>query len=245
MIVDKFYVGEYTLWAPLSKGTFRMSGAEQCTKKAGYQFLKIPEDLEFTPGENDFKAVVLEEGNLHEIEVVRRIQSYGFKIWNFGQGQKWVLYRFEEQVWRGYPDLFVEIDDTVYGIEVKSTGDELFNGYADQAEEVRPGRFILKDQKVLHNSTFPYMGQIQMYLHCETMVEESVDQWLLLLKNRDNGAVLECLISKDPEYLANITTRWKNFWVYVTAGRLPKRNFEEIGEQCKLCPFFKRCWNVK
>ncbi|KKN75315.1 hypothetical protein LCGC14_0381670 [marine sediment metagenome] len=243
MIVDKLYVGEHTPWSPLSKGIFRMSGAEQCTRRAGYQFLRTPEDEEFVPGIEDFKAVVLAEGNLHETEVVRRIQQASFKIWNFGQGQAWTRYRFEKQFWRGYPDLFVEIDEKAYGVEIKSTGDELFNDYASKAREVLPGRFILDDQTVLHDSAFPYMGQIQMYLHSEAIVEEGIDQWLLVLKNRDNGAMLECLIEKDSVYLESIITRWKYFWVYVTAGRLPKQNFEETSKQCQLCPFKERCWS--
>ncbi|KKL72522.1 hypothetical protein LCGC14_2084030, partial [marine sediment metagenome] len=75
MIVDKFYIGEHTPWSALSKGTFRMSSAEQCTRRAGYQFLKYSEDDESAPGYDDFRSVVLEEGNLQEVEVVRRIQQ--------------------------------------------------------------------------------------------------------------------------------------------------------------------------
>ncbi|KKN11660.1 hypothetical protein LCGC14_1024340, partial [marine sediment metagenome] len=116
--------------------------------------------------------------------------------------------------------------------------------YANASEEVLPGRYVLYDQTLLHDVTFPYMGQIQMYLHSDKAVKQGIEQWLLLVKNRDSGAVMECLIDKDPEYLAAITTRWKNFWVYMLAGRLPNRNFEKTSDQCKYCPFQKRCWGA-
>lgn len=244
MIVDQFYVGEHKPWSAFPRGTFRMSGAEMCTRRAGYQFLRYAEDErpDKMEGMEDFSSVVLEEGNIHEIEVVKRIQSTGLKIWNFGSGQTWTVYRNGKQFWRGHPDLFVEIDEVTYGIEIKSTRDMMFQKYADAAVEVLAGRYILNDQTVLHDTTFPYMGQIQLYLHSEKAQEMGIEQWILVVKNRDTGAVLECLIDKDPEYLENIVNKWKPFWNLMAVQRLPDRNYPASSRQCQLCPFQLRCW---
>jgi hypothetical protein len=74
------------------------------------------------------------------------------------------------------------------------------------------------------------------------MKDMGVEQWFLFVKNRDTGSILECLISKDEEYLESILSRWSNFWALMSAERLPDRNFEKSSTQCKLCPFNKQCW---
>ena len=239
MIVDDLYKGEHKPWAPLSRGTFRMSGAEQCERRAGYSYLGYPEDLK---GDEDFRAVVLEEGNAHEAAIVRRLQMAGFEIWNFGTGQTWTVFKHRNQFWRGHPDLFMRFEDRVYGIEIKSTVDQLFQKYADASEEVAPGCFVLHDQRVLLDTTYPYYGQVQLYLHSEKAVEMGIEQWIVLVKNRNNGAMLECVVDKDWDYVEELVNRWQSFWPLMSAQRLPDRPHEKSSQVCKNCPFRQTCW---
>lgn len=246
LILDDIYVGESKTWAPLSRGMLRMSGAEQCTRRAGYSFMKTPEDVAGDPEAKilaDFKAVVLEEGNMHERDIVRRLMNLGLEVTNFGTKQTWTKLKYKGLMWRGYPDLFVKTtDEETVGVEIKSTEIDLFNKYLPFADKIRPGVYSLPDQTVLHDAAFPYMGQIQLYLHSDKAVEMGIERWVLVLKERNNGAMLECVITKDQEYLDALSKRWKGFWMLVGAGRIPKRNFEQDTEQCRLCPFTKTCW---
>ena len=239
MIVEKLYEGEAAPRSPMRAGQFRMSMSEACTRRTGYEFLGYPPELSDA---DDRTAVVMQDGNLHEQDIVRRLLLKGFNIWNFGEGQTWVSTKVGNQVWRGHPDLFIEVDGVTYGLDVKAFRDEVFRREVAGAEEVLPGRYVITDPAIFTEGPFSIMGQMQLYLHSEKARELGITEWIVLIKNKNTAELAECIIPLMPDYLDYVTSRWRGFWGYMTAKRLPGRNFEKGSIECRYCSFRERCW---
>lgn len=239
MIIETIYQGEASPRQALSPGVIRMSMSETCTRRAAYEFLgrEAPQTEQ-----DDLHAAVMQDGNLHEQDVVRRLLVKGFKIWNFGQGQTWVTVTHNGLFFRGHPDLFADIKGQVYGLEVKGYRQEVFQMYISGAEEIKPGMFQITNPMNLSHGSFPILGQIQLYLHSEKATSLGVKEWILLIKNKNTAEMAECVVPMMPDYLDRVTARWKGFWSLVQVERLPGRNFERNSRACKLCPFREPCW---
>ena len=217
-----------------------MSLADACQRREAYLLYGAEEDDGYL---DDRKAVAMYDGNLHEQDLVRRLLSKGHQVWNYGSGQKTSQLTSQGLFFRGRPDLFLERDSTHYGLEIKAFKDIAFEKLTQNSEEIEPGIFRILDPKVLTIRPFPVMGQIQLYLHSSAAEELQVEEWILIVKNKNTSELAECVIPKMPEILDEVVGRWVGFWGYIGADRLPERPFSNDSLECKLCAFYKRCWD--
>lgn len=241
MIIEKLYADEYQPRSGFQPGVLRMSSADACTRAAAYTQLGYEEKK----GDRaDVRQVVMQDGDLHERDVVRRLLLKGFNIWNYGEGQAFVTVQQGNNFWRGHPDLFIEIGGKYYGLDVKGFRDEVFRMHTAGAVQVKPGIWHINDPMVMAEGSFPVMGQMQMYLHSEKAKALGVEEWIVLIKNKNTAELAECVIPKMPDYYDRIGDRWKGFWALIAAGRLPDRNFDRSSLNCKLCGFYNTCWEI-
>lgn len=217
-----------------------MSMADTCTRRAGYEYLGTPTDL---TGKDDLSTAVMQDGNMHEKDIVRLLLERGYDIRNFGTDQTWTVIKSPSNFWRGHPDLFLYHDNKPYGLEIKGYRTEVFDVITAGSLEVSPGIFHVTDPEALDRPSFSMSGQIQMYLHSEKAVKLGIDSWIVVIKNKNTSELAECIVPKMPSIIDNIDKRWLSFWTMMSVERLPNRNFEIGSIQCKLCPFRKRCWD--
>jgi len=241
MLVEKLYEGEARPRTPFSAGVIRMSMSEACTRRIAMEYLGY--EVSVDPA-SDVYAARMQDGLLHEQDIVRRLLMKGVKIWNFGERQTWVTLKLHNLFWRGHPDLFCELEGKIYGLECKAFRGEVFERYVSSAEEVLPGRFVIRDLSVLMSGPFPLMGQVQLYLNTDKSQKLGIEGWLVLIKNKNTAELAECLVPRIPDYLEKVASRWRGFWALVSVGRLPPRGFSKSSANCRLCPFFEPCWGV-
>jgi len=240
MIVEDLYGETVFSRDPMAQGIVRMSLVEGCPRREGYTTLGYPVD---TPAFTPRRRAAADDGTLHERDLVDRLLTRGFKIWNYAEDQAVVYLRSDSNRFMGHPDLFMERDNVIRGLEIKGYRDEVFNKYVSGATEVDDGIFIITDLEKLRTRPFPLMGQIQMYLNSETSVNYGVEEWVLLMKNKNTAALAECVVPKDPEYLQNLIHKWRGFWGYMRGQTLPDRFFSSDSMECDYCPYFITCWN--
>ncbi len=241
MIIEKLYQGEGISRSPLKPGVLRMSMAEACTRRTAYEFLGYEPA---TSEDDEVRSIVMQDGTLHEQDIVRRLLMKGFNIWNYGDGQTWVTVERDGLFWRGHPDLFVEVEGKYYGLDVKAYRDEIFKRCVATADEVQPGRFVINDPMVMAEGSFPVMGQMQLYLHSEKARALKVSDWIVVIKNKNTAELAECIIPQMDDYLDRIGEHWKGFWSSMAVKRLPRRNHEKNTIVCRYCAFQQQCWGV-
>lgn len=237
MIVDKLINSNINDHSRMSNGILRMSLLEGCPRKEAYEYLGYKHDIQFPSGP-------MYEGNIHEAAVVSLLQAQGFRIWNYGKDQTFGIVEARGLKFRGHPDLFIEVNRKNYGLEIKSTRDEVWDKYARGAVKISEGHYIQPDYTIFMSRPWPYMGQLQMYLHSDISERQNIEEWILIVKSRGSGEYLECIIPKLDEYTQQLAQKWKPFWPLVQAGRLPERFFADDSSECEHCQFQMTCWGV-
>ena len=238
MIVEQIYEDKEPQQFAMSRGIIRMSQVEDCPRKQAYLYQHYPVDSLITGRHR----AIFRDGHIHERDIVDLLISNGLKIWNYVEDQTTTYYRPEGQIFRGHPDLFAEKNGKNYGLEIKGYRGEVFEKHIKGAEEISDGLFQMKDLQLLRDRPWPLMGQIQMYLHSEAAIAFGVEEWILIMKNKNTAEYAECIIPKDQEYIDNLAAKWKGFWGLMQVGRLPERFFSSDSDECERCPFFESCW---
>ena len=241
MIIESLY--EESVWhrSPMSNGTIRMSMDEGCPRQQAYVIMNYEADYE----ESGRSQIAADDGNLHEADVVNRLLQAGYRCWNFGEDEAMVYLEKDGVRFRGHPDLFMELSDgEVVGVELKGYRDEIFKAFCVGAYSPERGLYIVTNYDRLTKRPFPLMGQIQMYLHSDTAVEYGIERWVLLMKNKNTADLAEFTVEKDTEYLDRLIRKWKGFWGYTEAGRLPDRFFGDDSSECRRCVFREKCWGL-
>ena len=241
MIVESLYAESVWHRSPMSNGTIRMSMVEGCPRQQAYVIMNYDADYE----ESGRSQIAADDGNLHEADVVNRLLQAGYRCWNYGEDQAMVYLDKDGVRFRGHPDLFMELQDgEVVGVELKGYRDEIFKAFCIGAHSPERGLYIVTNYDRLTKRPFPLMGQIQMYLHSDTAVEYGIERWVLLMKNKNTADLAEFIVEKDTEYLDKLIRKWKGFWGYTEAGRLPDRFFADDSNECRRCVFREKCWGL-
>lgn len=236
MIIDKL-INPVRSSGRMSNGILRMSLLEGCPRREGYEYLGYKHDVEFSSGP-------MYEGNIHEADIISRLQEAGYRVWNYGENQTYGILTSRGLKFRGHPDTFIEIESKNYGLEIKSARGEVWEKYAQGASKIVEGFYSQSDYILFTQRPWPYMGQIQMYLHSDVAEQQGVEEWILIIKNRNTGELLECIIPKIPDYVDKLVAKWKPFWPLVQSGRLPERFFNDDSSECSHCNFQTTCWGV-
>jgi hypothetical protein len=183
----------------------------------------------------------MEDGNLHERDIITRLLWQEYEVVNYGDKQRRVTTKVKTVNWSGRSDAYIKLDGQSYGLEIKALRAEAFEKYIQGASEVKSGRYI-GDASLLMERPWPMMGQVQLYLHSDLSKFMGIDQYILIMKNKNTAELAEFQIDKQPEYLEYLHDRWSNFWSLVTKKKLPERAFSSDSVECQYCPFRLRCW---
>ena len=241
MLIESLHgVSQWTR-SPMTNGNIRMSMTENCPRQQVYVALGFEQDYPET-GRSQMAA---DDGNLHEADVVNRFLQAGYRCWNYGEDQAMVHFQRDGVRFRGHPDLFMETPEgEVVGVELKGYRDETFRQFVQGATQTVPGMWSVSDWSKLTKRPYPLMGQLQMYLHSDTSASYGIDKWILVMKNKNTAELAECIITKDDDYINRLIRKWKGFWAYIEAGRLPERFFGDDSIECRRCLFREKCWNL-
>lgn len=242
MIIENVHQ-EFT-WnrSPMSNGNIRCSQAESCPRQQAYVILDYEQDYPDTGR----SQMAMDDGNLHEADVVNRLLQAGYRCWNYTEDQTMVHFENRGVRFRGHPDLYMETPEgEVLGVELKAYRDEIFKAFVQGALEIAPGVYSVTNYDRLTKRPWPLMGQIQLYLHSSESVHLGVERWALLMKNKNTAELAECIVTKDTEYIDNLINKWKGFWGLIQAGRLPERHFSDDSTECRRCVFRQKCWGLK
>ena len=241
MLIEKLYAESVWRRSPMSNGNIRMSMVESCPRQQAYVALGYDQDF----SEGGRSQMAADDGNLHEADVVARFITAGYRCWNYGDEQAMVYLKKGNLSFRGHPDLFMETPEgEVLGVELKGYRDEVFRAFVQGALQLESGIWSVNNMDRLTKRPYPLMGQIQMYLNSETAKELGIEKWVLVMKNKNNAELAECVVEKDPVYLDNLFRKWKDFWNLIAVGRLPERFFGDDSIECRRCVFREKCWGL-
>ena len=241
MIVENLHSESSWVRSPMSNGIIRMSLVDNCPRQQGYIAMGFEQDY----AETGRSQMAADDGNLHEADVVDRLLNAGYRCWNYGEDQSTSHLEAGGLKFRGHPDLYAETPEgVVLGLEIKGYRDEVFRNFVEGSIQPIPGVHHVTNLAKLTKRPYPLMGQLQMYLNSDLATEYGIDNWVLLMKNKNTAELAECIVPKDPVYMDMLVKKWTGFWGLTQAGRLPERFFSDDSIECRRCLFREKCWGL-
>ncbi len=241
MIVENLVPESSFVRSPMSNGIIRMSLVDNCPRQQGYIAMGYEQDYP----ETGRSQIAADDGNLHEADIVERLLNAGYRCWNYGSDQTSTHLEAGGLRFRGHPDLFAETPEgVIVGLEVKGYRDEIFRNFVEGSVQPFPGVHHVTNMAKLMKRPYPLMGQLQMYLNSDVSANYGIDNWVLIMKNKNTAELAECIVPKDPVYMDTLIKKWTGFWGLTQAGRLPERFFSDDSIECRRCLFRKKCWNL-
>jgi hypothetical protein len=240
MIVDKLFPDTPWFRETPRHGIIRMSQVEGCPRALGLSYLGYEPDFP----ESSRSSRVLDDGTIHEKDIVDRLINYGFDIWNFMDDQTTVHRRSRGVHYVGHPDILGKYQDRPLGFELKGFRTERFAKYLEGAVEIADGAFSNENLEPLMRRPWPLMGQVQSYLNSETSQQMGIEEWIVIIKDKNTSEFVEFVVPKLPDYLDALDRKWYSFWSLMSVERVPKHFFEQDSMECSRCEYRKTCWGL-
>ena len=172
---------------------------------------------------------MLDDGLMHEHDVVDRIRSKGFKILHsYVEGQVLVhCYNKDGLTVVGHPDGILDVVPQGFGLD-----------YADEAfrfgqrfyglEVTAPNHFAFMriEREHLRSEMLRKFIQVQMYLNSEELRTYS-DCMIAVVKNKNTSALYEEGISLDPTLVADTIEKLKRVGDYVSRGQVSSHRCDD------------------
>ncbi len=159
---------------------------------------------------------IFEEGNLHEEDVLRKLDRAGIKVIEQQRAFEWRKFQLA-----GHIDGKVALNGRVIPLEIKSCSPNVFRSIKD----LDPKDFI----KAKYPWIRKYPAQIMLY-----MLMDGIDVGIMLFKNKVTGEMVQKVFHLDYEYTELILQKLEEVNEYVAKEALPP--VQEC-EECKRCPF--------
>ena len=201
------------------KGYWRASTMGLCARQQGYAFVGSAEERRNI----GTKSMSLEDGHVHEKEVIERILALpGVKLIADNRPVKVKYPTKNGTVLKiaGTPDLQVSDGGESTVIEVKALQDASFDEV--KSTEIPPAK---------------YVAQLKTYL---ILLKQKFGE--LYIKNRNNSEVLSFRIELTPEDRKRILKR--QLWIqsFIDRKKFPPREYQLGSQECFYCPYSQRCW---
>lgn len=203
--------------------SWRMSSLGRCARQQAYSYLGTAPDEEYR---SDTKTMSLEDGHLHEGEIIARICALpNMKLVAENKPCKRKLKTKSglEMIWAGTPDLELKDNGEPVIVEIKALQDYAFSELKKSGEP-----------------SAEYVTQLRGY-----MIIKKAKRGILVVKSRNTSEILSFDYEWDSAEMKALMRRQAKIQSLVNKGKLPNREYSLGDRACFYCAYSKQCWPGK